>query len=203
MLDRYLAGRKRKDKTQPLFGHVLRHALRLQMEAQVALALEQGLRRSEILDLTIAAMHPDNSQLAVRNAKQLPGQNVKRMLPYSLHARKVVGEWLEFRWLLNPDHDSPFLALTNGQATQLEPQSLPQISAVIERAESTWRWHRLRHTAITMWLRAGVPLEKLQIFAGHTDIAQTLRYAKISEADVDEAFQAVEEKFNRRLGIAA
>lgn len=191
-------------KVSHMNGYLRAHARRLQIEAQIALALEQGLRRIEINELSIAAMHPENDQLVVRNAKQAPGQNVKRAIPYTMHARKVVGEWLELRWAINPNHTSPWLTLgrIGHWERQFKPQTLGEMENILALC-GHWNWHRLRHTAATEWLRALVPIEKVQIYMGHSSIQQTLAYAKIAAADVDDAFGAAEGEFNRRLGLAA
>lgn len=196
-LQRYLSGRQRS-----FHGAVWSHARRLQLEAQIALALELGLRRIEILHMTIPALHYDNEQVVVLTAKQGPGNEVTRVLPYPAHARKVMQEWLDFRWLLAPVHESPWLLLTHGTGiAPLAPQTLGALARSL--GDLGYGWHRLRHTCATEWLRAKVPLEKVRLYMGHSNIEQTLAYAEIISSDMDEAFARADEDFARRLGLAA
>jgi site-specific recombinase XerD len=183
-----------------------RHAVRLQFEAQIALALEAGLRRIEIHSLSIAAMHPDNPEVVVLTAKQGPGREVRRAIPYTDHARYRVGRWLDLRHDLGATHEHPWLALQYREGDrddQLAPVGLSRFGRSLERALGTqkWRWHRFRHTAATEWLRAGVPLEKVRVFMGHSSIEQTLAYAQLLTRDVSDAFGEAEASFSSRLGL--
>jgi integrase len=203
LLPRLLTG-----KSDRMGRHLLRHAKRLQFEAQIALALECGLRMVEIHRLNIAAMHYDNDQVVVLSAKKGPGAsalNAKRVVPYPSHARACVQEWLDFRFLLKPDHEVPWLMLDyiGRLDEQIVPQTYRAMSRSLDRFPGDWGWHRFRHTAATEWLRSGVPLEKVSRFMGHTTLEQTRAYTKITEADVSDAFGKAEEDFARRLGLAA
>lgn len=195
---------RRQNRRHKLYGPLWRHARRLQYEAQIALALEQGLRRVEIFRLTIPAMHPDNDEVVVLTAKQGPGSHVTRSVPYTTHARNVAQEWLDFRWLLHPPHESPWLnlSLSFPLDRQLAPMKPDQFAHALD-ALGGWEWHRLRHTAATEWLRSGVPLDKVRLFMGHSSIEQTLAYAEIVGRDISQAFGNAEADFAKRLGLAA
>jgi site-specific recombinase XerD len=181
-----------------------RHGRRLQYEAIIALALEQGLRRIEILNMSIPALHYDNDQIVVKSAKQQPGREKVRAVPYTQHARTCVQEWLDFRTVLRPDHDSPWVMMTRQGDThrQLEPMSFRQMRDFLKPFGPGWCLHRLRHTAATEWLRAGVPLEKLRVYMGHSSLETTLMYAELLKGDIDEAFEAAEAAFAARLKLA-
>jgi site-specific recombinase XerD len=201
--------RRRNGESPLLHGPLRRHARRLQLEAQVALALEAGLRRIEIVDLSIPTLHYANEQLLVVTAKQGPGREIRRAIPYTAHARACVKQWLDFRYLLVPDHEHPWLQLgaTDGSYSleaQLQPETMRRMSAKLPyMLGSKWRWHRFRHTAATEWLRSGVPIEKVQRFMGHSSITMTMRYVEILQGDINDAFAAAEADFAQRLGLAA
>ena len=63
-----------------------------------------------------------------------------------------------------------------------------EFDRALERAGiEDFRWHDLRHTAAT-WLRmAGVPLEVVQRFLGHSKLATTARYAHVVDPEVQAA----------------
>jgi site-specific recombinase XerD len=202
-LTQYTRGRHTR-----LHSHLWRHTRRLQFEAQIALALEQGLRRKEINELTIPALHPDNAEVVVLTAKQAPGLEIRRSIPYTEHARRVVGDWLRLRKQLAPNHEYPWLTLDyprsyidGALADQLRAQNIQAMEEALTVFGPGWRWHRFRHTAATEWLRAGVPLEKVRVFMGHGNIEQTLAYAEILKADIHNEFSRAEEGFMRRLGL--
>jgi len=193
-----------KGRSPSLRRHLWRHARRLQFEAQVALALELGLRRQEIFQLTLAEVHFDNQEVIVRSMKGGPGTQKTRIVPYTTHANMCVQEWLDFRRLLAPGHESPWLALypRARDGDQLGPLTANQMEAALKPI-GDWNWHRLRHTAATEWLRAGVPLEKVRIFMGHSSLDQTLAYAEILRGDVQTAFGDAEAAFAKQIGAAA
>lgn len=201
---RRLVGYYEKRGKRDRFGRdIWRHARRLQFEAQVALALEEGLRRIEMFRVTLAQIDPDNSGVIVHTAKGEPGQKKEREVPYMAHARLVVRDWLDFRRTLPIEHTATWLRLDPFRPNPLDPMTLSQLSNSLSLIGDRWTWHRFRHTYATEQLRAGVPVEKLQILLGHGGIEQTLAYTKIVRSDVHEASEAAEPAFAQRLGLAA
>ena len=57
--------------------------------------------------------------------------------------------------------------------------------------------HRLRHTFATEMLRLGVSLAALMKLLGHKDILMTLRYADITEHDVQREFHQARQNADR------
>ena len=53
-------------------------------------------------------------------------------------------------------------------------------------------FHVLRHTAITRWAAAGLPVAAIMALAGHKDVSTSLRYTHLSQADLRAALMAVE-----------
>ncbi len=56
---------------------------------------------------------------------------------------------------------------------------------------SGWSVYVLRHYAITLWLRAGVPVHVVQRMAGHTNLSTTQRYVHFLKADLEKAAEAI------------
>lgn len=199
---------RRFQKGTSPYRSVWRHAMRLQTQAVVSLALFGGLRNHEIRAAGMEDIHPDNDFIVVRHAKSSFGEgNGYREVPYTEHGRALVGEWLRFRdLLLRPAHEEPWLVLTanaspNGRIPShpLNPISddgwknlLPAIGA--------WELHRFRHTAATEWLRAGVALEKVSRLLGHANITQTLGYTELVRDDVARDVRAAEQSFVKAVG---
>ena len=59
--------------------------------------------------------------------------------------------------------------------------------------------HLARHTFATYMLRHGVKLENVSRMLGHTNIRQTLRYAKVLAEDVHRDFEKIEEQLKKPL----
>jgi integrase len=50
-----------------------------------------------------------------------------------------------------------------------------------------FRWHDLRHTFATMLRQAGTPLETVQRGLGHADLQTTMRYAHVTDGELQQA----------------
>lgn len=199
-LPRYLQG-----KTDALRGPLWRHARRLQYEAQVSLALEMALRGIEIHRLSIDAAHYENDALVVHTAKQGPGKQRLRSVPWTPHAHERMQDWLDFRKLLSPKHESLWLILDYHERgdEQLAPMTLDQFHRTLSVFGRGWHWHRFRHTSATEWLRSGMPLDKLQVMMGHARLEQTQAYTQILKGDITDAMAGAQEAFSKRMGLAA
>jgi site-specific recombinase XerD len=185
------------------WGRVWRHAMRIQIDAMVRLALDMGLRRSEIFGLSVDDLHYDNEYLVVRGkADPNTGQPKIREIPFTETARAAVKEWVEFRSLLRPGHNRPWLTCWADRFNQ--PMRERRFHSLLQdRVGPQWRWHRFRHTCGTEWLRAGMALEKVQRLLGHATLQQTLGYAEIARGDLSTAMARGEASFEEAVGRAA
>jgi site-specific recombinase XerD len=174
---------------------VWRHAMHLQIEAAVRLALDMGLRRHEIFALGVNDLHYDNEYVVVHGkADPKTGEKKIRQVPFTAEAREAVKSWLEFRALIRPKHDRAWLRLWGpGYDTPMSWERFRKL--LTGYVGAGWRWHRFRHTAGTEWLRAGMPLEKVSKLLGHGNIMQTLGYAEILKGDVAADMAKYEPQF--------
>lgn len=172
---------------------------RLQTEAVISLALEGGLRRIEILSAKLDHIHPDNTAIVVpQRGERGNGKDHFREVPYTETARETVNRWFELRAGLGVTHDSPWIigARNQSPAHALAPITLKSFQN-IPRQVGAWEFHRFRHTCATLWLRSGMPLEKLQRMLGHATLQQTLAYAEIVSDDIGRSVAENESKFNQ------
>lgn len=171
------------------------YARRLQLEAIIALALYGGLRRVEIFQLELVDMHYESAYLRVTGAAKNPaGEPQIRAVPMTDPMRLALANWIEFRaQVLQPGHDSPWLCLHREK--RLEPMTFGVLAHLLDKVGEGYELHRLRHTYATERLRAGMAVEKLQPILGHTNIQQTLRYAKIGVEDVLRAAAETDQRF--------
>ena len=171
------------------------YARRLQVEAIVSLALFGGLRRIEIFNLALEDMHYDNAYIRVTGARKNAAREAKvRMVPMTDPMRLALGNWLEFRaQVLQPPHESPWLTLW--REDYLVPLKFRNLAHILDRVGDGYELHRLRHTYATERLRAGMKVEKLQVALGHSNIGQTLRYARITSEDVLREAEQTNDQF--------
>jgi len=192
---RWRAGRSKYSKVET-------HVMRLQLEAIVALALDCGLRRSEIYHLDIDDMHFDNEFVIVRPRTERDNEkNRLREVPHTEESRTRVRDWLEMRRELGPDHDRPWLSAFANQAEGgwLKAISLERFKTLM-RTIGDWELHRFRHTCATNWLRAGMDLEVVSRLIGHASLQQTLAYADIVGDDIAKQVVKNEGRFRLMTG---
>ena len=70
-------------------------------------------------------------------------------------------------------------------------QARPDAKANIEAGRRDRLQHRLRDTFITKMVEKGVPLDRVQVLAGHNSIEMTRRYAETRSESLREAIQHV------------
>lgn len=190
---------KRYERGHSRYKRIASTVCRRQFEAIVILALEGGLRRTEIFHAEIDHIHYDNTSIIVpQRSERGNGKDKYREVPFTSDARSVIEEWLELRSWLKPGHNRPWIIghANVAHGKELRPMSFKSFAAW-PRIAGGWELHRLRHTFATNWLRAGMEIEKLQRILGHATIDQTLAYAKIERSDLEKAVSANEANFSR------
>ena len=67
-----------------------------------------------------------------------------------------------------------------------------------------WSVYALRHYAITMWLRRGIPVHVVQKMAGHRNLATTQHYVHFLKADLEDAARRIDDDQGRgNSGVTA
>lgn len=86
------------------------------------------------------------------------------------------------------DDDYIFLRYYKGEINFCTPRSFdPRLRKYCRQAGMTVikSPHDIRRTVLTNLYNVGMPLKKIQIFAGHSSLQQTMDYIRISEDDLD------------------
>ncbi len=148
--------------------------------AMIILALNTGLRRSEIADLKIEDVH--TSFLVVRRGKG----DKTRTVYLDGNTREVLSKYLTRR----NNQDSPYLFTTReGKVTGKYMGKIS--SAITEKTGVQFSWHKCRHTYAKTLLRAGVDLETIRIMLGHENLGTTQIYTVLG---ADEALERMRKK---------
>lgn len=174
---------KRLLKAPPL----LRHRLIL------ALLYGCGLRRFELLNLKIADVDMERSQLHVREGK---GRK-DRYVPLGKHLVRGLRTYLQaeppYVWLFNGKDNT-------GQLQQFSETGVQWvITQAVKRAEIKKRVtsHTLRHTYATHLLEMGMDIITLKDQLGHVDIQTTLMYLHIAQLGREKAFSPLDRLYRK------
>jgi integrase len=155
--------------------------------AVVPVALLTGMRRGELVGLTWDAVGFDTRTLRVR--QQVTGVDngptkVKttagdRIIPMSDELVAVLAAHFELERtrLATLPAARPEYVFTNSDGGLIDPHNLSSwYRGVAQRAGlRAHGLHALRHTAVSRWIRAGVPVTHVTKWAGHGDPATTLK----------------------------
>jgi site-specific recombinase XerD len=176
------------------YARIRPHAIRLQLEAIIALTLYCGLRPTELAASTADDLHPDNAYVVARKR-----DGRVRAVPYPDAARGPVGTWLSLREAIGPEHNVPWLALW-AEPTCRQQMSDDSLSRVLSTYIGVgWSLIRLRQTCGICWLRAGLPIWHVQRLLGHHSIRDTLVYAEAVKADTHRAAERLHDEFSAEL----
>jgi integrase len=137
------------------------------------LALKYGLRIGELLDLRWADI--DNDELTVRRSKTAAGV---RTLPLITEAKRVLREHRR----LCTVHNLGGHVFIRPDGRPIDERRIGERWAELlaEAGVEHRRFHATRHTAATLLLEAGVPLEVVSAILGHANIGVTADiYTKI------------------------
>jgi integrase len=184
-----------RNGTSSCRGPIRRHAMRIQLEAIIELALVCGLRRAEIYNLSVDDVHPDNKYIVVHGKRS--DQNPKvRDVPYPQSTRDAIQAWFRMRALLCPEPGLKLWLSVTGPEPAAE-MGFHRFRALLEPLG--FEFHRLRHTCATERLRHGMKLEELQKFLGHANIDMTLRYAKLLREDIHASAERTDADFQAAI----
>ena len=178
----------------------LEEDLRLQQELRrtddlvastLLLARTTGIRIGECLDLPLDCLRqlgPDQWALHVPLGKL----HTERLIPADSQLRQIVERILALRALAPSSHlaKSQGLLLPRGGRQALYKTLLQALAQIAQRAgcSTSVTPHRLRHDFATEMLRLGVSLPALMQLLGHKDIRMTLRYAQVTQQDLQREF---------------
>jgi site-specific recombinase XerD len=150
-----------------------------------------GIRIGECIDLPadcLRQLGPDHWALHVPLGKL----HTERMVPADTEVQRIVARILQLRALApaRTSLRSEALLLSYGTHDTLYKQLSAALNDAARRAGCSTHVnpHRLRHTYASEMLRLGISLPALMLLLGHKDIRMTLRYAEVTQQDVEREF---------------
>jgi integrase/recombinase XerD len=156
-------------------------------KAMLSLYYGCGLRKIEGIRLNVEDIDFNKSLLFVRKSKT----HRQRYVPISKASLKHFEDYLyNARELLLPssNSESTFLINSRGKrySSPLPPYILNRILARIDNQELTQKTslHVLRHSIATHLLQAGMTLENIALFLGHSSLDSTQIYTHVSNQNL-------------------
>lgn len=151
----------------------------------LVLAVETGLRKQELLGITIADTDLRRRELHLRDTKT----SVPRRVPLSAKAITTIRSLLEA-----PGRPrSPYLLCKQDGSRLKDPKKA--FTGACSRAEiKDFRFHDLRHTFASWWVQDGGDLYRLSRVLGHTTLQMTARYGHLRTDDLHDEFERVAQK---------
>lgn len=155
--------------------------------------LRTGLRKGELIDLTVDSIVKIGSALWLR--VPLGKLHNDRYIPLHPEVKRLLDEWMAYR---GAQGWTPYLFVEYGRRI-----SVTQVDEAVKRAaraagiQEKVSPHRLRHTLATQAINKGMSLESIAALLGHRSLSMTQVYAKISNRTVQEEYFAVSEQVDR------
>jgi len=161
---------------------LIEHAQPLWVKYFILIAINTGMRRGEILRLQWK--HIDkNRRLALVEARTAKNKR-ERWVPLN---RTVMA------LLDSLPHNSPYI-LTNVSGGQIKDRrASDQVKRAIIAAglSESLKLHSMRHSFCTWLLTAGVPIQEVQLIAGHSSIAVTEIYNHMRSDNLHHAVEVI------------
>jgi integrase/recombinase XerD len=180
-------------------------AIQARDRAMLAVFYGCGLRRNEGVMLDVGDINFDRSVLHVRK-----GKNYKeRFVPISKTNLKYLTEYIyDHRPELTKGSkvEALFIAYTNarrmqGQSLMIRLRMLQYHTENIELQEKEIGLHTLRHSIATHFLQAGMKLESISRFLGHSSLESTQIYTHLAGIPIEKVqpFNNIKQYENIRL----
>ncbi|MBF0558879.1 MAG: site-specific tyrosine recombinase XerD [Nitrospirae bacterium] len=173
------------DDTMRLLGSEVNGKMFVRDSAMMELLYASGLRVSEIVSIKINDVNFEGGFLRVMGKGSR-----ERVVPMNERASLRIREYmLELRPLLLHDRQSPYLFLTVRGKPMTRQRFWQALKSFGVSANIKLSPHVLRHTFATHLLDGGADLRSVQKMLGHSDIATTQIYTKVSSDRIKKVYQ--------------
>ncbi len=137
----------------------------------VILAMNTGMRRGEILNLSWSAVHFDENYLTVIADNAKSGKS--RHIPLNKKAKDTLQQWQQ-------DTKTSGYVFEGEEGKPLTDLKKPWANLLKAAGITEFRFHDLRHHFASKLVMAGVDLNTVRELLGHAELKMTLRYAHLA-----------------------
>ncbi len=151
----------------------------------IELLYQTGIRRSELIGLTVHSVDPGSNRLKVRGKR-----DKERIVPYGNDLAKLMNEYTQKRNDVFPLCNEEALLLTTS-GSPLYPRLVYRVVNRFLRLVTTLEQkspHVLRHTFATHLLNRGADLNAIKELLGHANLAATQVYTHNSFEKLKEVY---------------
>lgn len=145
--------------------------LRYRNHAIFSTFLFAGLRKKELLHLTLTDVDLENMSIFIRHGKGAKD----RIVPICQKLAETLKRYLEERRRLNKSCPEFFCSLNHNMGFT-DDGLRHLVAALIRSSKMKFSIHKLRHTFATLMLEGGCDIYSLSRMMGHTDIKTTTIY---------------------------
>jgi len=175
--------------TEPQINTPRWEAIAARDKVMLAILYGCGLRRTEAVSLDLSDVNFDKQIIHVRR-----GKNYKeRFVPFSKNTSKILQDYIyDFRpYFLNAKQlNALFLSVKgyriDGQSLAIRLKLLIQKTDDIELQQKDISLHTLRHSIATHLLSAGMNLENISKFLGHSSLESTQIYTHLIKGNGED-----------------
>lgn len=169
--------------------------------AVLSTAMYAGLRKRELLRLLYTDVDIDEGTVSIRGGKGR-GDGKDRLIFIAPELRDVLEAYLRARSLAHVTAPG-FWASPRGGAFMSEAALMRVVKRVRRASGLPFGLHRLRHSFVTLLLKAGVPIHVVQNLAGHASIRTTEVYFRVWDEDKRRGVQRLSLEALSRAGRRA
>lgn len=148
-------------------------------KAVLALYYGLGLRRKEGVQLKVEDLNFDKDEVLITQSKT----HRQRVVPMSDHVKQIIEDYVfNVREKLIPQDRSTDALLVTERGTPLSVQTVYYIVKSLgteAKIKTSFGVHTLRHSIATHLLQAGMSLENIALFLGHTSLDSTQIYTHL------------------------
>lgn len=148
----------------------------------IVLALNTGMRRSEILRLQVSKIDLVAKKIHLEGSQTKSGR--RRVIPLNNRAIQAIQSVLERNHQNGVTGSRLFLQRNGRPVVQINTAFK---NAVRASGIEDFRLHDLRHTFASWLVQSGVPLPEVRDLLGHSTIKQTERYAHLAPGHLHSA----------------
>lgn len=186
----FKATREQPEK-KPNTSETVLEAIQARDRAMLAIFYGCGLRRTEGVSLDVGDINFDRSMLHVRKGKNYR----ERLVPISKMNLKYLTEYIyDHRPELTKGSktEALFIAYSTtkrmqGQSLFIRLKNLQYQTGNVDLIEKEIGLHTLRHSIATHFLQAGMKLESISRFLGHSSLESTQIYTHVAGIPIEKA----------------
>ena len=153
----------------------------------ISLMLDSGLRRHEVVSLTVRSVHLSDRYIIVQQGKG----DKQRVVPFGNFTGKLIAKYLEAT-SFNKDRTALFIKVSENLCSweTISDTTIKQLfrKLKIRSGISRLKPHLLRHTFATRYLENGGNIYTLQSILGHTSLEMVKRYLHLANTRIRRDF---------------